>query len=84
MLLFVRKFDLGVGENNMPKTILRKRGDQQCDQILRNLPFWRNLYILGQIFVRLFGIWQNVDPTVAKMFYYWASFRCCGWPNTLK
>ena len=30
------------------------------------------------------SIWQKYDPTVVKMFYYWASFYCCRWPNTLK
>ena len=31
-----------------------------------------------------FSISQNVDPTEANMFYHWASFYCCSWPNTLK
>ena len=47
-------------------------------------PFWHNLKSLGQNFEGLFDIWQNFDPTVAKMFYHWASFGCCGWQNTLK
>ena len=32
----------------------------------------------------VFSIWQNVDPSVAKLFYSWASFHCCRWANTLK
>ena len=46
------------------------------------LPFWHNIKSLGQIVEGLFRIWQNIDPTVEKMFYHWASFHCYRWPNT--
>ena len=45
-------------------------------------PFWHKLKSLGQIFEGLCCIWQNFDPTVAKMFNYCASSHCCRWPNT--
>ena len=49
-------------------------------------PIWYNFKSLGLNlkFEGLFSIWLNVDPTEAKMFYHWASFHCCRWPNTLK
>ena len=31
-------------------------------------PIWYNFKSLGHIFGGLFSIWQNVDPTEAKMF----------------
>ena len=48
------------------------------------LPLWHNFKNLEDIFEGLISVWQNVDPTVAKMFYSWASFHCSRWPNTLK
>ena len=48
------------------------------------LPLWHNCKSLGCIFEGSFTIWQNFDPTVAKMFYYWASFHHCRWPYALK
>ena len=33
---------------------------------------WHNFKSLGQMFEGLFSTGQNFDPTVAKMFYYWA------------
>ena len=47
-------------------------------------PLWHNFKNLWDIFEGLFCAWENVDPGVAKMFYSWASFNCCGWSNTLK
>ena len=41
------------------------------------LPLWHNFKNLEDIFEGLISVWQNVDPTVAKMFYSWASFHCC-------
>ena len=40
-------------------------------------PLWHNFKSIGLIFVGLFIIWQNFNTTVAKMFFYWASFHCC-------
>ena len=48
------------------------------------LPLWHNFKSLGQSFEGLFSIWKKFDPTVARMFYYWASFQYCRWPKTLK
>ena len=31
-------------------------------------PLWHNFKNLGHIFEGLISLWQNVDPTVAKMF----------------
>ena len=34
-------------------------------------PLWHNFQSLGQIFKGSFSIWQNFDPTLAKMLCYW-------------
>ena len=40
--------------------------------------------VFGNCFEGLFSIRQNVDPTLANMLCYWASFYCCRWSNILK
>ena len=51
---------------------------EQCDQI------WLKFTSLWLIFGRSFPIWQNVEPTLANMLHYWASFHCFKWPNIEK
>ena len=46
-------------------------------------PLWHNFKVLGK-FLCVFSIWQNVDPTLAKMSCYWANLHCWRWPNILK
>ena len=30
---------------------------------------------------QLFSIWQNCEPTLANIWYFWANFHCSKWPN---
>ena len=44
-----------------------------------------NFFInLRQIVQGLLSVWQNIDPTLAKMLCFWATFSCCKWPNIEK
>ena len=47
---------------------------KQCDQMWRNFAMLAQFKKSRQIFVNLFCIWLNVNITLAKMLYYWASF----------
>ena len=59
--------------------ITREQVPYQCDQI------WHNFKSIGQIFECLFSTYlAKFDPTVAKMFCFWACFHCCRWPYTYK
>ena len=58
--------------------------DYQSDQIWLNLAVLAQYWSFEQIFKGLFNILQNFNPTVSKLFYFWASFHCSRWPNTWK
>ena len=45
------------------------------------LPIWQNFTNIWQIFDCSFPVWQYTDPTLAKLWHYWASFHCCKLPN---
>ena len=47
-------------------------------------PLWQHLMTLCQMVEGLISVWQNFEPTVAKMLYFWAVFQCCKWPNIEK
>ena len=44
-------------------------------------PLWQLFTSLWHIFDSLFLIWQNAYRAFANLWYFWANFHCCKWPN---
>ena len=62
-----------------------------CNYITRSVtrfgefsPLWQKFTNIWQIFDSLFLIWQNAEHTSENLWYYWANFHCCKWPNIEK
>ena len=47
-------------------------------------PLWQNILRLRQNLSGLFSIWQNFEPILAKVLFYWANYHYCKWPNNEK
>ena len=56
----------------------------QCDQIWRNVTTLQFYLTLWQHFNDLFTIWQNFEPSLAKILCYMVNFKCCKRPNIEK
>ena len=57
---------------------------RQCDQICRYFATLATFMNLCQMFDGLFSVWQNFEPTLAKLYCFWATFQCCTCPNIAK
>ena len=53
----------------------------QCDQIWQNIATLAAFLNLCQIVEGLFSVWQNFEPTLAKLLCFGAASQCCEWPN---
>ena len=47
-------------------------------------PLWQNILRLRQNLSGLFSIWQNFEPILAKVLFYWSNYHYCKWPNNEK
>ena len=45
------------------------------------LPTWIFFKSLGPFIKGLYSIWQNVQPTLANLLYFWANLQCCKLAN---
>ena len=47
-------------------------------------PLSQNFKKFWPFLEQLFSIWQNCEPTLANILYFWANFHCSQWPNIEK
>ena len=41
------------------------------------LPPWKFFKSLWPFLKGLFSIWQNIQPTLASLLYFWGNLQCC-------